>query len=463
MATAMGASVPSPTAEAPPPGRREQLVLGVVSAATLVTLADYTAPAAVLPTLTTALHASATAQVWILNGITFGLAVLLLSAGSVADDYGRRRVFLGGVVGLGLGMAASALASSAWVFVGARVVQGIAGAAILAAGLGLVAHAFPVGPHRIRAAATWGSMIGLGIAAGPLLAIAGDHVGSWRTFYWVAALVALVLAAVARPVLRESRAAQARRLDVAGVVLLAAALAALLVGATNGRTGWLRAPTLLPIVLALALFGLFALRELRAREPMLDLGLFRRLPFLLATLGAASTGVAVIGPMTFLPTTLQRGSGWTATQTAVLAFAWAFTMFLVGLAARRMRSSVHGGVELGLGFLLSAVGCALALPAVGHAWGWLFPGMIVAGLGGGLINATLPRLAVGTVPPERSAMGSGANNTARYVGSALGVAVTASLAPTDAAEALVVGIVLCAIAALALAPLTARARVPVLA
>ncbi|MFG1927098.1 MFS transporter [Cryptosporangium sp. NPDC048952] len=442
-----------------PTGRREQLVLAVVSAATLLTLADYTAPAVVLPTLTAELHASATAQVWVLNGITFGLAVLLLSAGSIADDYGRRRVFVGGVVGLALGMAASALSSTAWVFVGARVVQGIAGAAILAAGLGLVADAFPPGPHRARAAATWGSMIGLGIAVGPLLAIAGGHVGGWQTFYWVAAVVGLVLAGAARAVLSESRAARARRIDLPGIVLLGAALVALLVGATNGRTGWLRPATVLPIVLAVVLFGVFALRESRAREPMIDLTLFGRPPFLIATLGALAAGVAVIGPMTFLPTALQRGSAWSAAHTAVLAFVWAFTSFLVGMAARRMRSTEHGGLELGVGFVLSAVGSVVALVAVGHAWGWMLPGMAVAGIGAGLINATLPRLAVGTVPPERSAMGSGANNTARYVGSALGVAVTASLAPTRPGEALVVGIVLCVVAALALAPLAARARV----
>jgi len=457
---------PGPVAGTAPewvPGRREQLVLAVVCAATLLTLADYTAPAVVLPTLAADLHASATAQVWVLNGITFGLAVLLLSAGSIADDYGRRRVFVGGVAGLALAMAASALASSAWVFVGARVVQGIAGAAILAAGLGLVADAFPPGPHRLRAAATWGSMIGLGIASGPLLAVAGAQAGSWRTFYWVAGVVGLGLAVAGRPLLRESRSARARRIDVPGVVLLAAALVALLVGATNGRTGWLRPAALAPIAASLLLFALFALREARAGEPMIDLALFRRPPFLLATLGALATGVAVIGPMTFLPTALQRGSGWTALQTAVLAFAWAFTMFLVGLAARRMRSSAHGGLELGAGFVLSAAGCAVSLPAVGYAPGWLFPGMILAGLGGGLINATLPRLAVGTVPPERSAMGSGANNTARYVGSALGVAVTASLAPTSPREALAVGIALCLVAAVALLPLAARARVPAVA
>ncbi|WP_344647286.1 MFS transporter [Cryptosporangium japonicum] len=441
------------------PMTRERTVLAVVCAATLLTLADYTAPAVVLPTLAAELHATATAQVWVLNGITFGLAVLLLPAGSVADDYGRRRVFVGGVAGLSLAMAASALAPTAWVFVGARVVQGVAGAAVLAAGLGLVADAFPPGPHRIRAAATWGSMIGLGIAVGPLLAVAGGHVGDWRTFYWGAAVVGLVLAVASRPVLRESRAERPRPIDWPGVVLLGAALAALLVGATNGRTGWLRTATVLPIVLALVLFGLFTLRETRTGRPMIDLTLFRRPPFLLATLGALATGVAVIGPMTFLPTALQRGNGWTAAHTAVLAFVWAFTSFLVGLAARRMRTTEHGGLELGAGFLLSAVGSVLALVTVGHAWGWMLPGMAVAGIGAGLINATLPRLAVGTVPPDRGAMGSGANNTARYVGSALGVAVTASLAPARPGEALVVGIVLGLVAALALTPLTARARV----
>ncbi|MFI5956230.1 MFS transporter [Cryptosporangium sp. NPDC051539] len=459
----MTTTVPAPAGTTALPGRREQFVLLAVCAATLLTFADYTAPAVVVPTLAADLQASATAQVWILNGITFGLAVLLLPAGSLADDFGRRRVFLGGVGGLAAAMVVGALAPTAWVFVGARVVQGVAGAAILAAGLGLVADAFPVGPHRIRAAATWGSMIGLGIATGPLLQIAAENTAGWRSFYWVAAAVGVVVVIAARPALRESKAAQARRVDVAGVLLLGAGLVSLLVGATNGRTGWARTPTALPIVLAVVLFGLFALRESRAGEPMIDLALFRRPPFLLATLSALANGLAVIGPMTFLPTALQRGSGWSASQTALLAFAWAGTMFVVGLAARRMPASVHGGWEIGIGFVLSAVGVAMSLAAVDHAWGLLFPGFVVAGLGGGLINATLPRLAVGTVPPERSAMGSGANSTARYVGSSLGVAVTASLAPTNPGEALGVGIVLCLVAAVALAPLAARARVPAVA
>jgi MFS family permease len=290
-------------------------------------------------------------------------------------------------------------------------------------------------------------------------AIALAHVGGWRTFYWVAAALAAVAAVAARLILRESRAAKARSLDPLGVLLLSAALTGLLVGATNGRSGWARPATIVPIVLAVGLFAVFALVESRVAEPMLELGLFSRAPFQLATLGALFTGIAVIGPMTFLPTALQRGSGMTATHTALLASAWAFSMFLVGLAARRMPSSAHGGWELTVGFLVSALGSALIAVTVDQSWAWLLPGMVLAGLGGGLINATLPRLAVSTVPPERVAMGSGANNTARYLGSSLGVAVTASLAPTNPTETLVVGIVLCAFAAAAVLPLMLRSRV----
>lgn len=439
--------------------QRDQATLAVVSGATLIALADYTAPAVVLPTLAADLHASPTAQIWLLNGITFGLAVLLLTAGSIADDYGRRRVFVSGVVGLAVSIAVGGLATSAWIFVAARVVQGAASAAVLAAGLGLVAEAFPPGPHRIRATATWGSMIGLGIATGPPLAIAAGKVGDWRTFYWVAAALALALAVVGRPLLAESRAPRARRLDLAGVLLLAAGLTTLLIGVTNGRSGWLRLATIAPIVVAAVLFVGFVASQARAADPMIDLGLFSRPPFLLSTLGALATGVAVIGPMTFLPTALQRGDAWTATETALLASVWAGTMFLVGLAARRLRTSAHGGWELGTGFVVAALGALLAAATVGHAWGWLLPGMVVAGLGGGLINATLPRLAVGTVPPDRAAMGSGANNTARYIGSAVGVAVAASVAPTSPTEALLLGVGLSLVAAAALAPLAVRSRV----
>jgi MFS family permease len=438
-------------------GRREQAILAVVSIATLIALAAYTAPAVVLPTLAADLHAGAGAQTWLLNGITFGLAVLLLTAGSIADDYGRRRVFVLGAVGLGVGLAGSALAPSAWLFVASRIVQGAASAGLLAAGLGLLADTFPAGPARTRATATWGSMIGLGIAVGPMLAIGAGRASGWRSFYWVTGVLALVAAVVARYVLRESRAARPRRIDVTGVVLLSSGLTALLIGVTGGRTGWLRTATVVPIVIAAVLFAAFALNEARTREPMIDLRLFTRTPFLLSTFGALFTGIAVIGPMTFLPTALQRGSGLSATETATLASGWAFTMFVVALAGRRLRTSTHGGWELAAGFALASVGSLLTYGELDHSWGWLFPGLIVAGVGGGLINSTLPRLAVQTVPAERAAMGSGANNTARYIGSALGVAIVASLAAADPGEALLVATVLGLVSSVAVFALAVRA------
>ncbi|WP_411069281.1 MFS transporter [Streptomyces sp. cmx-4-25] len=422
---------PSPT---PSPSReaRPGAVLAVTATATAVALMNYTAPMPTLPAVAAAFGTPPSAQAWLLNGTPLGLAALLLVAGGLADAYGRRRVFLLGTLALGLTTALGALAGSTITFTAARIAQGAASAAVLAGSLGLLAHAYPAGRDRIRATGIWGASVSGGIALGPLLAGALSPV-DWRPAYGVLGAGALVTAAAGARLLpgrAEAGNAATPRPDVVGALTLGLALAALLTALTLGREGWLRAPVGLLLLASAALTALFAAVETRRRNPMVDLALLRRPAFLASTLGALFTGLAVIGLFSVVPTLLQTGAGMSPLGTAWLFLLWSGTSFVAALQTRRLAARLSAAHQLTLGFALSAAGVLTFLGALeDHATAWrLLPGLLVAGAGSGLLNAALPRLAVDSVPPERAAMGSGANNTARYIGSSAGVALTLALA-----------------------------------
>jgi MFS family permease len=404
------------------------MTLALASAATLLVMMNYTAPLITLPETAAGLHAGLSAQTWLLSSISVGLAALLLFMGSLADDRGRKRVFVGGAVVLTAATVAAAAAPNAPVFIVARAVQGGAGAALLAASLGLVGHAFPSPYDRIRATGVWGAMVGAGIALGPLVFAGLASAGSWRTGYWAFAAGTALLAVAAVPLLRDSRTHQPRRLDVPGSLTLGAGLGFLVAAVTEGRAGWLRPAVLLLALAAAVLLAAFVAVEAVRREPMLELALFRRPLFAVGTLGALFTGLAVIGPISYLPAILERGLGLTALQAAYLFLVWSGTSFLMALQARRLANRMAGRLQLALGLLLCGTGAVSMIGFVGaDSWLRMVPGLIISGAGSGLLNAGLARLAVEGAPAGRAGMGSGANNTARYVGSSVGVALAVAI------------------------------------
>lgn len=411
-----------------PAGRRgATITLAIACAAVLLVLMDYNAPLVTVPELASALHAGVTAQTWTMNGMVLGLAASMLITGSLADDYGRRRVFVAGTVLFAVSLAAGAAVSSASLFVISRVAQGVGASAMLTASMGLVAHAYPAGPARIRATGLWGAMIGLGVAVGPLVAATVSTVWDWRVSYAIYAVLAVAIVVVTVRMVPESRADDRHRLDPAGLVTLAAGLTLLLAGLTEGRTGWLRPSVGLLFAGAAVALAVFVAIELRRREPMLDLRLFRRPDFVVATLGALITGLAVIGFMSYLPTVFQRSLGTSVLGGALPVTVWAGISFLISMQARRLPMAARRQIAVGL--VISAVAYVVMFGAVeAGSMGRLYVAFAVSGVGSGLLNAALARLAVESVPAGRGSMGSGANQTARYLGSSAGVAITVVLA-----------------------------------
>ncbi|MFB7423848.1 MFS transporter [Streptomyces hydrogenans] len=468
MRTAHSHAPDTPAPDTPAP-RRAAATLAVTAAATTLALMNYTAPMLTLPATAEAFGTPSSAQAWLLNGTPLGLAALLLVAGALADAHGRRRVFLLGTLALGVTTALGAFAGTTALFTAARIAQGAASAAILAGSLGLLADAYPSDRDRIRATGVWGASVSAGIALGPLLA-AVLSLTDWRLAYLALGAATLATAVTGARTLTPpragggggpastptgsgggpapspertadapasssaGRAGGGGRPDLAGATTLALALGALLTALTLGRDGWLRPAVGVLLLASAVLLALFVAVERRRKDPMIDLGLLRRPAFRASTVGALFTGLAVIGLFSVLPSLLMRGQGVAPLAAAGLFVLWSGTSFVVALQARRLAGRISAPYQLALGFVLSAAG---VLPLLGTVdapavpWPRLMAGLVVAGAGSGLLNAALPRLAVDSVPLERAAMGSGANNTARYIGSAAGVALMLALSATD--------------------------------
>ena len=403
--------------------REQTRTLLMAVLATLLVLITFVTPLATGVRTTVSLEAGAGAQAWLLSAMSVGLAAALLTAGVLADDLGRRRVFTGGLVVLGLGAALVAVAGSPGVFIAGRVLQGVGGAAVLACALGLIGHAFPPGPARSRATAVWGASVGAGTGLGGLVAAALDRGEGWRTTYWVTAVAAVLLAGAAQRVLVESGGRAGRRVDTAGILLLAGGISVLLVGLVQSRSGWTQPSVLVPLAVGVLLLAAFVPAELRQASPMIDLRLFRSPGFLAATVGAFTTGATVVGLASYVPTVVQRGLGESLLAATLLVLVWSAVSTVTALAVRLV-PGLDGRVLLALGLAVSAIGLVgYAVLDEGSSGARLLPGLVVLGIGYGATNAALGREAVAHVPAAKAGMGSGANNTARYLGAAVGVTI----------------------------------------
>lgn len=409
---------------------RSRTTLAVASAATFLALVAFTTPLATLPATSASLGTGPEGQAWILSSMSIGLGVALLPSGAVADDLGRRRALVLGCVVLALASVVCALAPSTAVLVGARIAAGIGAAALVAASLGLIGHTFPAGtPEARTASGVWGAALGGGIAVGPLLATGAERLAGWAASYWLEAVLAAALAVAAALLLDESKAEKPRPLDVPGVVLLAAGVGVLLTGLVEARSGPFRTMPVTLVVGGLVLLAVWLVVEHRREHPMIDPELFRSPRFLAVTLAALATGLGIIAVSSFMLSVTERALGVAAVLAAVMLLAWSGTSVVTSLLARRLPASVSGRMQLGVGLVVIAGGQALLLGAEPGDSGWTFvPGLLVAGVASGVVNAALGREAIASVPPGRGAMGSGANNTARYVGSAIGTTVVAVVA-----------------------------------
>ncbi len=392
-----------------------------VGLGTALVLVTYVTPIATIPAIAVDVDAGPVARAWILSSMSVGLAGLLLASGVIGDALGRRRAYVAGLLATGVGAVLCAVSVEPVLFVIGRIVQGGGGAAVLACGLAVLAHRYPMGPERLRATSIWGASVGLGIVSGAVLSALLDFGSGWRPSLWVTAALALVLVPPSLRWMAESSAAVRRRMDVAGLGLLVATMTLAVSALTQGRNG-VDLPTVVLGTLSLVSLGAFVLVERRVAAPLLDPELLRHPRFRAATGGSLVLGAGMIGMASFTPAMVQLAYGrglWAATLPAV---AWAGTGVVASLLVSRIPHPLEGPRPVALFLVVVAAGQLLTegLDSGSPLWRLVLP-FVLAGAGTGVLNALLGREAIASVPPDRAAMGSGANNTARYLGAAFGI------------------------------------------
>ncbi|MDO9377211.1 MAG: MFS transporter [Nocardioidaceae bacterium] len=406
--------------------RTSALVVG--SLGVFVALTAFTTSLADAPTLGRELAAGTAGQIWILSSMSVGLAASLLVVGVLGDDRGRRLIFVGGALLLTAGSVLCAVAQEPVAFVLGRVVEGVGAAALVATSLAMTSFFFPTPAERATAGAVWGASVSAGIATGPFLPGLLDASVSWRAPYVVLAVLGLLVAAAGTR-LRETFADHRRALDLPGAVTFGGAMTVLLVALVESRGPSGPLVTTVLVLLAAALAVAFVVVERRRDHPMLDLALFTRPDFTATHVAGLATGTGVIAVMSYSASHLTNGLGASTLVAAGALAAWSVPSTVFALLARRLPASLQGLRQLALGLALCTAGqLVLAVTAASTSVATMLPGFVVAGVGTGFLNAALGREAVATAPPGRGGLGSGVNNTARYLGSAIGVTVVGLVA-----------------------------------
>jgi len=389
---------------------------------------DVTIVNVALPTIQRGIGGTVAGLQWVVDGYTLALASVMLTAGSMADRSGARRVYLIGLAGFAAGSAACALAPGLGVLIAARALQGLGASALLPCSLALIVHRFPGRQARARALGVWGAMGSLGVALGPVLGGVLIALAGWRAIFFVNVPVCVLTGWLLLRYVPESPPDPARRVDVPGLLLGVAALAALTAGFIEaGQEGWL-AP--LPAALgaaAIAAAVLFLVAERRRASPMLPLGLFRSRAFSAGTAVGVLFNLSLYGSLLCISLFLQQSRHESAAATGLLILPMSVAVGAGSFASGRLTARFGPRLPMVTGLALAAAGAGV-IATVGAATpvGVLLAGSVVLGLCS-LAMPAMTSVVVGAAGPRHAGVASGVLNAARQAGGALGVALLGSL------------------------------------
>jgi EmrB/QacA subfamily drug resistance transporter len=402
--------------------RKWWTLLGVC-VATFMLLVDVTIVNVALPSIQRDLGASLTSLQWVVDAYALMLSALMLTAGSLADRFGRRLMFELGVVVFTVASLLCGLAPTSTLLDLSRGLQGIGGAAMFATSLALIAQEFR-GREFGTAIAAWGSTVGAAVAVGPLIGGALTEGLGWEWIFFVNVPVGAVALALALTRMREFRDPESRGIDPGGLVTSSVALFLLVFGLLRGNAeGWGSPVIVASLVGAVVLLTAFIVIERGQERPMLDLSLFRRPAFVGVSLGTVAIGAGMFAMFFYLSLYLQDILGYSPLQAGLRFLPLTLLVFFIPAATRNLSERVAPRVMLGSGLALVSLGLFLMHGIqTDSSWTTLLAGLLVAGVGIGLSNPAIGSTALGVVEPARSGMASGFSNTCRLSGVAVGVA-----------------------------------------
>jgi EmrB/QacA subfamily drug resistance transporter len=406
--------------------RRQRLTLIATILGSTVVFLDATIVNVALPSIGRELGAGLAGQQWVLEAYMLAMVSLLLVGGSLGDQFGRRRLFVIGLVAFGVTSVLCALAPSEGFLVGARALQGIAGALLVPGSLAIVAATFS-GAERGKAVGTWTAWTGIATVFGPAGGGALVGLASWRAIFWVnIPLIAATVVLTLRAVEESSDPEASRGVDVPGVLLSAAGLAGPVFALIEQPThGWADPLVWVPLVAGVCCFAAFVAWEARAARPMLDLSLFRIRNFAVANLTTLSVYAGLGAGLLFTGLYLQQVVGYTALEAGLATTPISLCLFFLSPRWGKLASGTGPRLPMTLGPIVAGAGMLLFMRLDSHASypAEVLPAVLVFGLGLSATVAPLTATVLDSVSERRVGIASGINNGVSRVAGLLAIAV----------------------------------------
>lgn len=400
----------------------------VVCAGTFMLLLDVTIVVVAIPVIQKGLHTTFSDVQWVIDAYALTLASLLLTTGALADRYGRRLLFVIGLIIFTLGSLTCGLAQSPVMLILSRSAQGVGGAIMFATSLALLAHSFR-GKDRGVAFGVWGAVTGVAVALGPILGGVITSEISWRGIFLVNIPIGVIAIALTMWKVEESKTLDATRPDWLGFVVLTAGLVSLVYALIEASvTSWGDSRVVSCICAAVILLGAFLFIEKKTAHPLFDLSLFRVPTFSGGLIAAFTMNGSLFAMLLYLVLYMQDDLGYSALATGGRIVLISGGTLVSAMIAGRLSSSMPVRWLIGPGLALVGIGLLLMAGITGtSSWTHLIPGFIISGIGAGMVNPPLASTAVGVVRPERSGMASGVNTTFRQIGIATSIAAFGSI------------------------------------
>ncbi|MET9102665.1 MFS transporter [Streptomyces antibioticus] len=407
--------------------RRRMLVLAICCMSLLIVSLDNTVLNVALPSMERDLHATTAGLQWTIDAYTLVLATLLMLAGSTADRIGRRKVFMAGLVVFAAGSLLCSLAPNLELLIVARMVQAVGGSMLNPVAMSIITNTFTDPRERARAIGVWGAVVGISMAAGPLVGgLLVESVG-WRSIFWLNLPVGLAALLLTLRFVPESRAPRPRRPDPVGQLLVIALFGSLTYAIIEAPEDGISTSGPFAAVALAALIGLLRYEPRRA-EPLIDLRFFRSAPFSGATVVAVSA-FAGLGGFLFLSTLyLQNVRGLDALHAGLWMLPMAVPTFLcaplsgrlVGTRGPRLPLAIAGSAMTASALLFAAFDAETSNVT-------LFLGYVLFGIGFGFVNAPITNTAVSGMPRSQAGVAAAVASTSRQLGQTLGVAVVGAV------------------------------------
>ncbi|MDX6667590.1 MAG: hypothetical protein QOK04_970 [Solirubrobacteraceae bacterium] len=408
---------------------RRWWTLGAMCFALFMIMLDNTVVNVALPSIQRDLHASLSALEWTVNAYTLTFAVLLVTGGRLGDIFGRRRMFLSGVIVFALSSAAIGVTpNDTWLIIG-RAVQGIGAAFMLPATLSIVTNAFP--PHeRGKAIGTWAGVSAMALAIGPVVGGLLTEQVSWRAIFFLNLPVAVGAVVVTLFAARESRDETVERVvDIPGIATLTAGLTAIVLALVEGNSwGWGSTRIVGLLIGAAIALAAFVVIELRSRVPMVDFKFFRSRSFLGANLVAFVVTFSMLAMFFFIALYLQNVLGYSPLQAGVRFLPATVVIIFMGPIAGRLSDRIGPRPLMVIG-LVMASGALFwqSFVTVHRSYAFLAPAFALMGLGMGLIMSPMTTAGMNAVDRTKAGVASGVLSMSRMVGGTFGVAVLGAL------------------------------------